>query len=140
MKLGQLLEHIEFSELRGDPQGEIKGLAYNSRMVQPGYVFVALRGETLDGHRFIAEAVERGAVAVVVEDMKWVDRRICALQVTDTRRALSQLAVNFYRRPFEGMNLIGITGTNGKTKTKPVSFNSLNRGSSMTAVGLIVGS
>jgi UDP-N-acetylmuramoyl-L-alanyl-D-glutamate--2,6-diaminopimelate ligase len=117
MKLGQLLEHIEFSEIRGDPQEEIKGLAYDSRMVQPGYVFVALRGQTLDGHRFIAEAVERGAVVVVVEDMKWVERRICAVQVTNTRRALSQLAVNFYRRPFEGMNLIGITGTNGKTST-----------------------
>ena len=63
MKLESLIEGIE-CDLQGDPALEVEGLAYDSRLVKPGYVFVAMRGHALDGHRFINQAVEKGAVAV----------------------------------------------------------------------------
>lgn len=116
MKLESLIEGIE-CDLQGDPALEVEGLAYDSRLVKPGYVFIAMRGHALDGHRFINQAVEKGAVAVVAEEFKKVPQRIVSVRVPESRRALSLLAVRFYRAPFEGMNLIGITGTNGKTTT-----------------------
>lgn len=120
MQLGRLLEGVEIRNFRGDPQLEIVGLEYDSRAVRGGCLFAALRGHTQDGHRFIQEAIRNGAVAVVAESAEAVgdpDGDIAMIQVRDSRKALSRLAVRFYNRPFEGINLIGITGTNGKTTT-----------------------
>jgi len=117
MKLGQILKGMTEYDLIGDPEREIEGLAYDSRQVKPGYMFVALRGNRLDGHHFLERAVENGAVALVAEEFKTLDRAVERVRVPDARRALSRLAVQFYDRPFKGLNLIGITGTNGKTTT-----------------------
>lgn len=111
---------MAIDELRGDSEIEIEGLAYDSKAVRPGYLFVALRGYTADGHDFVEDAVQNGAVAVAVESAgggKGIGMEIPMVRVTDSREALSRLAVRFYDRPFEDMNLIGITGTNGKTTT-----------------------
>jgi UDP-N-acetylmuramoyl-L-alanyl-D-glutamate--2,6-diaminopimelate ligase len=95
----------------------IRGIAYDSRQVCPGDVFVALKGQHDDGARFAGQAIQLGAAAVVSHapapagiDVPWV-------QVTDSRRALACLAVELYRRPSEEMQVVGITGTNGKTTT-----------------------
>jgi UDP-N-acetylmuramoyl-L-alanyl-D-glutamate--2,6-diaminopimelate ligase len=117
MKLGHILRDLPDSELSGDKNPEIKGLAYDSRQVKPGYVFVALRGHQLDGHDYILEAIRKGAVAVVAEEFKGVEGQVTRVKVADSRKALSKLAVRFYGSPFNDMNLIGITGTNGKTTT-----------------------
>ena len=100
----------------GDP--EISGLDYNSRRVQPGYVFVAMRGETSDGNRHIDSALKNGAVAVVT-DSKSENRRpnVPWAVVTSGRRALSHMSANFYGHPANKLKVIGITGTNGKTTT-----------------------
>jgi UDP-N-acetylmuramoyl-L-alanyl-D-glutamate--2,6-diaminopimelate ligase len=117
MKLGQILEELSHFDLRGDSALEIEGLAYDSRQVKPGDLFVAIRGHDLDGHRFIEKAVEKGAVAVAVETLTGVEAKVATVLVPDSRKALSKMALAFYANPFKPVTLIGITGTNGKTTT-----------------------
>ena len=120
MQLAKLLDGIAVSDFRGNSEIEIKGLAYDSRSVKPGYLFVALKGQTEDGHDFIKNALQNGAVALVLEQFRGKDTKTARIQVPNTRKALSRLAANFYNRPFTGMTLIGITGTNGKTTSSYV--------------------
>jgi UDP-N-acetylmuramoyl-L-alanyl-D-glutamate--2,6-diaminopimelate ligase len=117
MKLGQILEGLSGFELRGDPALEIAGMAYDSRQVSPGDLFVAIRGHHADGHGFIESAVEKGAVAVAAEKLTGREAKVSTLLVPDSRKALSKLALAFYANPFKTITLIGITGTNGKTTT-----------------------
>ncbi len=117
MKLGQILEGLSHFKLRGDPALEIEGLSYDSRQVKPGDLFVAIRGHHSDGHGFIEQAVEKGAVAVAAETITGRDAKAATVLVPDSRKALSKLALGFYADPFRDLTLIGITGTNGKTTT-----------------------
>ncbi len=117
MKLGQILEGLSGFELRGDPALEIAGMAYDSRQVRPGDLFVAIRGHHADGHGFIESAVEKGAVAVAAEKFTGREAKVATILVPDSRKALSKLALAFYANPFKNITLIGITGTNGKTTT-----------------------
>jgi len=120
MLLKRLLRDLSVHAFHGDDELQIKGLAYDSRAVKPGFLFVALNGHILDGHAFIEDAVARGAVAVVVESEeagKNIEAKIPVVYVPNSREALAGLAVSFYHRPFDGLNLIAITGTNGKTTT-----------------------
>ncbi len=117
MKLGQILEALSHFELRGDPALEIQGLAYDSRQVKPGDLFVALRGHHSDGHEFVERAVEKGAGAVAVETLTGCEAKVATLLVPDSRKALSKLALAYYNNPFKNTTLIGITGTSGKTTT-----------------------
>jgi UDP-N-acetylmuramoyl-L-alanyl-D-glutamate--2,6-diaminopimelate ligase len=116
MRFQQLLEGAEFLFQRGNP--EIAGLDYDSRRVQPGWCFVAMKGETTDGNRYIPAALKAGAVAVVSDDQSLAPQGDMAwAQVPHGRRALARLSANFYRRPAEKLANSGITGTNGKTTT-----------------------
>src|SRR5512137_1427955 len=107
MKLGQILEGLSHFDLRGDPALEIQGLAYDSRQVKPGDLFVAIRGHHSDGHRFIDKAVEKGAVAVAVETLTGGEGKAATLLVPDSRKALSKLALAFYDNPFKHIILVG---------------------------------
>ena len=110
----QLLDGAEYLAQQGNPQ--IAGLNYDSRRVRPGWCFVAIRGETTDGNRYIDAALHAGAVAVVSDslpprpDVAWA-------QVPHGRRALARLSANYYGRPGERLFISGLTGTNGKTTT-----------------------
>lgn len=117
MRLRKLIENLSVRDVRGDGEAEISGLAYDSRAVRPGHLFVALRGHSTDGHDFIKDAIQNGARAVVAEEFQDMDAGVAMIQVLDSHDALSKLAVVFYDRPFREMSLIGITGTNGKTTT-----------------------
>ena len=117
MKLGQLLNGIPSYHLSGDPEQEIQGLAYDSRQVKPGYLFVALKGHRQNGHHYIQNAVQNGAVALVTEELQEPMDKVATVSVTNSRETLSKLASQFYGHPFKGINMIGITGTNGKTTT-----------------------
>jgi UDP-N-acetylmuramoyl-L-alanyl-D-glutamate--2,6-diaminopimelate ligase len=116
MNFSQLLWGLGVSHSGGDP--EISGLDYNSRRVEPGFVFVAMRGESSDGNRHIDSALKNGAVAVVT-DSKSEHRRqdVPWAVIPNGRRALSRMSANFYGHPAEKLKSIGITGTNGKTTT-----------------------
>jgi UDP-N-acetylmuramoyl-L-alanyl-D-glutamate--2,6-diaminopimelate ligase len=97
--------------------GVVNTVAYDSRMIQPGDVFVALRGQHADGTAFAQQAIDRGAVAVVSEQAAPAGTTVAWTVVDDARRALAALAAAFYRHPSSDMQVVGITGTNGKTTT-----------------------
>ncbi len=97
--------------------GAVTGIAYDSRAVTPGAVFVALKGQHADGVSFAKQAIERGAAAIVSEQPAPPDVHLPWAIVEDARRALAVLAAAFYRDPSGEMRVVGITGTNGKTTT-----------------------
>ncbi len=97
--------------------GIVTGVAYDSRAVKPGYVFVALKGLHADGASFARQAIEGGALAIVSEQLAPPNVQIPWLMVEDARLALARLAAAFYRHPSAEMRVVGITGTNGKTTT-----------------------
>lgn len=117
MQLGKIFTGVDVLDFQADPEMDISGLAYNSLKVKPGFLFVAIRGNAQDGHNFMEEAVRKGAMALVGEDFRGIHTQVPRIKVSDSREALSGLAANFYDRPFKKMNLVGITGTNGKTTT-----------------------
>ena len=115
MKLKELLAGVDVIALGADENMEITGIAYDSRKVQPGDLFVAVTGFAADGNRFIPMAVSKGAVAVVTA--KNPGENVPYVQVMSDRLALAQIGANFYGKPAEAMQVIGVTGTNGKTST-----------------------
>jgi UDP-N-acetylmuramoyl-L-alanyl-D-glutamate--2,6-diaminopimelate ligase len=116
MKFLKLLDGAEVLSESGDP--DIRGLEYDSRRVQPGFVFVAMKGQSTDGNRYIDAAIQNGAVAIVTDSLSEKPRaNVAWAQVSHGRRALARLSANFYGRPAEKLANSGITGTNGKTTT-----------------------
>lgn len=113
--LGELAAVLGLDPLAVAPL-PITGITCDSRNVDPGFVFVALRGERYDGHAFIPEACLRGARAVVAETRQHVVPVPCLL-VPDSRLALAKLAAHFHGHPSRALEVIGVTGTNGKTTT-----------------------
>jgi UDP-N-acetylmuramoyl-L-alanyl-D-glutamate--2,6-diaminopimelate ligase len=111
----------------------ITGIAYDSRAVVPGHVFVALKGVKADGAKFVQQAVERGAVAIVSEQ-PIAGLRVPVLQVTDARLALAELAADFHGHPSERMRVVGITGTNGKTTTSYITASIFEAGGMKSGV------
>ena len=125
MKLEKILQGIEVLALTGAADREITGVTADSRQCGAGSLFIAVRGVAVDGHAFIARAVEAGACAVVCEDDSAAAGLpgVTFVRVADTRRALALAADNWYGHPSGKLNLVGITGTNGKTTTVTLLFN-----------------
>src|SRR6266545_1379089 len=120
MTFQQLLEGAEVLSQSSGSTGNppITGVEYDSRRVNPGNVFVAMKGETSDGNGFIDKAIAAGAVAIVTDSASEVPRpEVAWVQVPHGRRALARLSANFYKRPAERIANTGITGTNGKSTT-----------------------
>jgi UDP-N-acetylmuramoyl-L-alanyl-D-glutamate--2,6-diaminopimelate ligase len=116
MTFQHLLDGAEVLAQSGNP--DVSSVEYDSREVKPGSVFVAMRGETSDGNRFIDRAIQAGAVAVVTDSPAEQQRDgIAWAVVPHGRRALARLSANFYKRPAERLAVTGITGTNGKSTT-----------------------
>jgi len=112
-----LLEGVEIRKITGESQGEIVGIAYHTQKVEKGFLFTALRGFEADGHRFIGEAVRRGAEAVILEEEGGLPGNGTVILVPNSRQALARVSGNFYGNPSSRVKLIGVTGTNGKTTT-----------------------
>jgi UDP-N-acetylmuramoyl-L-alanyl-D-glutamate--2,6-diaminopimelate ligase len=119
VRLAKLLRGIDTRASAAHGDLEISGLAYDSRRVKAGTLFVAIRGEKTDGNRFVSDAADRGAIAVISEQAKpgTLPAEFPWIQVADARKALAISAANYYARPAEVLKLIGVTGTNGKTTT-----------------------
>lgn len=115
--LKDLLKRVDVLQVQGNQFLDVTGLAYDSRQVQPGNIFICIKGFQSDGHNYICDAYRRGAIGIVVEQPVDVIEGLTVIQVPDSRVALAQLAVQFYNYPSEKLGLIGITGTNGKTTT-----------------------
>ncbi len=114
MKLKELLRDIPAMLYHVSPDTEISGFCTDSRKVMPGDLFVAMRGEQTDGHKYMAMAVEKGAAAILCED---VQEGLPCARVADTRLAVPFAASRFYGEPSKELKIVGITGTNGKTTT-----------------------
>jgi UDP-N-acetylmuramoyl-L-alanyl-D-glutamate--2,6-diaminopimelate ligase len=115
--LDELVTELPYRLLQGSTNCPIAGITADSRKVEPGWAFVAIQGTKADGYTFIAQALARGAVVLVVDRPVDVTSAapVTCLHVADTRRALAQLVAAFYGHPSRQISLIGVTGTNGKT-------------------------
>ena len=117
MILKDIIKGIE-AEVLGAKDVDVKDIQFDSRKVGTGTLFVAQRGTKVDGHSYIAGAVEKGAVAVVCEELpESMAEGVVYVKVADSSKALGLMAANWYGHPSEQLKLVGITGTNGKTTT-----------------------
>jgi len=115
MKLSELITNLDAKEIIGDLNLNIKGIYHDSREIKRDFLFICIKGFTFDGHNFIEEAINRGAVALIVEKEIPPRPGITIIRVDDSRKALAILANQFYGLPSRKLKLIGVTGTNGKT-------------------------
>ncbi len=119
MILKELIKNLKYIKLIGNENIEISNLTIDSRKVKKGSMYGAIKGFNVDGHKFIKNCIENGASLIVCEDLEdfCIDDNVAILQVENTRKALAIIAKNFYNNPTKNINLIGVTGTNGKTST-----------------------
>ena len=133
MQLHELLDGIAVADSRGSLAIEVRGIQLDSRKVEPGDVYIARRGGTVDGHQFVSAAFQNGAVATVVEEsLDAVNGSSPAGQVGDTDGAMARMAANFHGHPTRKMDVVGITGTNGKTSTAFILEHLLQNGKRQT--------
>jgi UDP-N-acetylmuramoyl-L-alanyl-D-glutamate--2,6-diaminopimelate ligase len=117
MTLEHLLKNVHLLDTHGSLAVEIGSIRFDSRAVQPGDVFVAVRGAQVDGHQFVDAAIQNGAVALVYENDTIAQTDIVSVRVADAAEVLGQMAAQYYQNPSEHLTLVGVTGTNGKTTT-----------------------
>ncbi len=125
MTIAEILKGLNVKRITGPLEKEIEGIAYDSRVVKKGFLFVAIKGLSVDGHVFIKDVISKGAVGVVTEKAVHVQNEITVIEVDDSRDALALMSAAFYRDPSKKLSLIGITGTNGKTTTSYITKNIL---------------
>ena len=122
--LNDLLYKVKLIAVHGSTDVGINNLQLDSRMVKKGTCFIAIKGDTVDGHNYIGKAIELGAVAVIVETMpEVINENITYVQVASTNNAAGIMAHNFYGEPSTKLKLVGVTGTNGKTTIATILFN-----------------
>jgi UDP-N-acetylmuramoyl-L-alanyl-D-glutamate--2,6-diaminopimelate ligase len=134
MELAQLLNSVHAIQVTGEVQRrDVSSIQYDSRKVQKNCVFVAIKGYKTDGHKFIPDAINNGAVAVVVEEENSIPdelirhAQIAKIMVKDSRIALAEFSKGLYNDPSRRLKLIGVTGTNGKTTTTYIVKNILQQ-------------
>lgn len=116
MKLDQVIKNIQVTNLIGHSDIDLKGINSDSRKVESGHLFVAVKGTQTDGHSYISTAIEKGAIAVLCEELPTeLSENVTYIQVKDTEDAVGKAATAFYGDPTSKLELVGVTGTNGKT-------------------------
>ena len=123
MILKDLLQRIQVLETIGTLEGEVSELVFDSRKVVENSLYVALKGTISDGHSYINQSIEKGAKTIVCEELpSEINEEVTYLKVENSSKTLGHLASNFYGNPSEKLNLIGVTGTNGKTTVTTLLF------------------
>lgn len=118
MKLSALFAEIPTTKIVGDMDKEITGICYDSRKAEPGCMFVCIVGYETDGHKYIGAALEKGAVAIVVQEgatLPQIPADVTVIHAANTRKTLASLGAAFFGHPEQKLEIIGVTGTNGKT-------------------------
>lgn len=123
MKLSELLKEISPISITGDTDVEITGVNIDSRKIEQGHMFVAIKGTTTDGHNYIAKAIELGAGAVLCENVPEDASGAVFVQVESTEDCVGKIATTFYGNPTSRLKLVGVTGTNGKTTIATLLYN-----------------
>lgn len=123
-KLSDLLYKVSIEKLIGNVGSSIKNISFDSRKIESGYIFFAIKGYDLDGHKYIPQAITQGASVVVCEELpEELSDYVTYVQVKNSSITLGIVASNFYDNPSEKLTLAGITGTNGKTTTTTLLYN-----------------
>lgn len=117
MKLKKILNNIEYELIKGSLDTNVTDLCYDSRKVKEGSAFICLSGIQSDGHDFIESAIEKGATSIFIEKDIEVSQPVTVIKLSNTRKNLSLLAINYFDNPSSKLTMIGITGTKGKTTT-----------------------
>lgn len=117
MKLEKILEGIEYELIKGNLDVEVNNIYYDSRKVEDGSLFYAMVGSSVDGHDYIDSAIEKGASVIVISKDINIDSDVTVIKISDDRRNLSRMSINFFGNPISEMTSIAITGTKGKTTT-----------------------
>lgn len=116
MKLSELLKNVKPIAVHGDIDIDIKGVNIDSRKIENGHLFIAMKGTQVDGHKFIDKAIDLGATAILLEDMpETLEDKVTYVQVKSTEEDAGKVATLFYGDPSKKLKLVGVTGTNGKT-------------------------
>ena len=124
MKLKELLTNIKPLDIKGNAEVDITGINIDSRRIDNGHIFVAMKGTQVDGHKFIPKAVEMGAKAVLCEDMpEQTTDNVTYIKVESTEDCVGKVATIFYGNPSAKLHLVGVTGTNGKTTIATLLYN-----------------
>lgn len=124
MKLSELLRNVTTISLIGNSEADITGVDIDSRKVERGHLFVAIKGTQTDGHRFIPKAIASGATAVLCEDLPEERQEgVTYVKVASTEEAVGPVATMFYGEPSKHLKLVGVTGTNGKTTIATLLYN-----------------
>ena len=124
MKLSELLRNVTTVSLIGNSEADITGVNIDSRKVEKGHLFVAIKGTQTDGHRFIPKAIASGAAAVLCEDLPEERQEgVTYVKVASTEEAVGPVATMFYGEPSKHLKLVGVTGTNGKTTIATLLYN-----------------
>lgn len=128
MKLNQLVSGLDIIEVKGDMEREISGVQIDSRQMDKNYLFVAVRGTAADGHNYIGKAIEKGASAVLCEEIPAdADESVTYVKVANTEQTTGSVATAFYGNPTSKLKLVGVTGTNGKTTIATVLYEMFRR-------------
>ncbi|MDE6720610.1 MAG: UDP-N-acetylmuramoyl-L-alanyl-D-glutamate--2,6-diaminopimelate ligase, partial [Bacteroidaceae bacterium] len=123
MKLKELVGKLKVLEVKGDMERGICGVQIDSRQVEEGHLFMAVRGTVADGHSYIGKAVEKGAVAVLCEEIPAeLSAAVTYVRVENVEQVVGQVATTFYGDPTSKLKLVGVTGTNGKTTIATVLY------------------
>ena len=124
MKLEKIIKGITVNEIIGDASQEISGINMDSRLIEPGHIFVAVKGTQTDGHTYFQKAIEKGARTVVCENLpETLIENVTYIKVNDTEDVVGKLATTFYGDPTSKLELVGVTGTNGKTTIATLLYN-----------------
>ena len=124
MKLTELLKAIQPVQVIGSTDIDITGVNIDSRLVEAGQLFMAMRGTQTDGHAYIGAALEKGAAAILCENLPEILKEgVTYVQVKDSEDAVGRVATTFYGNPTDKMELVGVTGTNGKTTIATLLYN-----------------
>lgn len=128
MKLEKLLASIKALEVKGDLNKEISGVNIDSRLIEKDHLFFAVKGTQTDGHNYIDKAIEKGATAIVLQDMTaQLTEGVTYVRVEHVEQIVGEVATVFYDNPTQKLRLVGVTGTNGKTTIATVLYNMFRR-------------
>lgn len=139
MELYKLIKNIDVLELKGDIEIDINNIHYDSRKITENSLFVCIKGFDNDGHKYINKAIENGAKAFLIQEDINIEENnnYTFIKVKDTRKSMAKIAANFYNDPTQKIEIVGVTGTNGKTSITIVLQQILNYKSNVGLIGTI---
>lgn len=139
MELYKLIKNLDILEVKGNTDIDINNIHYDSRKITENSLFVCIKGFDNDGHKYINKAIRDGAKAFLIQDDVNIEtsNNYTFIKVKDTRKSMAKLAANFYNNPTEKIEIIGVTGTNGKTSITTVLQQILNYESNVGLIGTI---